>query len=269
MAKTKEHLKAMASTIDGIRYYPAQSVFTDFVEMAAIAIRNASDQAGHEAREAQYLKLIHKYKAEDRHRFSVLLHHLTAALHDGPSDVLGELYMSLGVASAARGQFFTPPSISNLLSLLAMDTDRIHKEVAQKGFITLSEPSCGSGAMVISFANKMLELGINYQQHLHVTLVDLDVRAVHMAFIQLSLMHVPAVVVYGNTLTLQEFDHWYTPAHGMNMFNVKLKRGFALESEIGQAYLDTGHLPIEEDSELALVARAPRVKNVCTQGATL
>jgi len=269
MAKTKEHLKAMASTIDGIRYYPAHSVFTDFVEMAAIAIRNASDQAGHEAREAQYLKLIHKYKPEDRHRFRVLLHHLTSALHDEPSDVLGELYMSLGVASAARGQFFTPPSISNLLSLLAMDSDRIHKEVAQKGFITLSEPSCGSGAMVISFAIKMLELGINYQQHLHITLVDLDVRAVHMAFIQLSLMHVPAVVVYGNTMTLQEFDHWYTPAHGMNMFNAKLKRGFALESEMGEAYLGTGHIPTEKDPEVGILARAGRVKNDCSQGATL
>ncbi|QIZ23106.1 Hypothetical protein (plasmid) [Pseudomonas putida] len=55
----------------------------------------------------------------------------------------------------------------------------------------------------------------------------------------------------------------------MQGFNGKLKRGFALESEMGRAYLDTGHLPIEEDSELALVARAPRVKNVCTQGATL
>jgi hypothetical protein len=39
------------------------------------------------------------------------------------------------------------------------------------------------------------------------------IRAVHMAYIQLSLLHVPAVVVHGNTLSLEEWGYWYTPAH--------------------------------------------------------
>ncbi|MBM5458551.1 N-6 DNA methylase [Pseudomonas sp. P66] len=269
MPSTKEHLKSMASAIDAIRYYPAQSVFTDFVEMAAIAIRNAYDHTGREEREALYLKLLHKYKPEDRHRFSELLQQLVQALHEEPADILGELYMTLGVASAARGQFFTPPSISNLLAQLAMDTDRIHQDVARRGFITLSEPSCGSGAMVISFAHKMQDLGINFQQHLHVTLVDLDLRAVHMAFIQLSLLHIPAIVVHGNTLTVQEFDHWHTPAHGMGLFGVKLKRGFAIDSDMGQAYVATGSAYAEEDLTLPLLARAGQGNNLSTQGATL
>jgi hypothetical protein len=34
-----------------------------------------------------------------------------------------------------------------------------------------------------------------------------------MTYIQLTLLHVPAVVILGNTLALEEREHWYTPAH--------------------------------------------------------
>ncbi|WP_439126117.1 MAG: N-6 DNA methylase (plasmid) [Pseudomonas rhizophila] len=237
MPSTKESLATMSSIISSVSYYPARSVFTDFVEMAAIAIRNSFDQSARDAREARYLTLIAKYKPQDQPKFGELLQHLVQALDLQAGDLLGELYMILGVSNADMGQFFTPPSISTLLSKLAMDGDHIQAQVKRRGFVTISEPASGSGAMVIGFANSMLELGINYQQHLHATLVDLDIRAVHMAFIQLSLLHIPAVVVHGNTLTLAEYSHWHTPSHAMNLFDYKLKRGFSLESEMGNAYL--------------------------------
>lgn len=237
MPSTKESLATMSSIICSVGYYPARSVFADFVEMAAIAIRNSFDKSAREDREARYLTLIGKYKPHDQPKFGELLQHLVQALGLQAGDLLGELYMTLGVSNADMGQFFTPPSISTLLSKLAMDSDHIQAQVKCRGFVTLSEPASGSGAMVIGFANSMLELGINYQQHLHATLVDLDLRAVHMSYIQLSLLHIPAVVVHGNTLTLDEYSHWYTPSHAMNLFDNKLKRGFSLESEMGYAYL--------------------------------
>src|SRR5579863_8704513 len=51
----------------------------------------------------------------------------------------------------------------------------------------------------------------HYQKHLHVTAVDVDPKCVHMTYLQLSLLHVPAIVVHGNSLSLEEFGHWYTP----------------------------------------------------------
>jgi hypothetical protein len=39
----------------------------------------------------------------------------------------------------------------------------------------------------------MLSQGVNDQQHLHITAVDIDIRAVHMTYLQLSLLRVPAV----------------------------------------------------------------------------
>ena len=41
--------------------------------------------------------------------------------------------------------------------------------------------------MVIAMAEAMGKAGINYQQHLHVVAQDVDSRAVHMCFLQLSL----------------------------------------------------------------------------------
>jgi hypothetical protein len=38
-------------------------------------------------------------------------------------------------------------------------------------------------------------------------------RCVHMAYVQLSLLGIPAVVVHGNALSLDVWGVWYTPAH--------------------------------------------------------
>lgn len=67
--------------------------------------------------------------------------------------------------------------------------------------------------MVIALAHEMRDMGINYQQHLHVTVVDIDPECVAMAPLQFSLLHSPAIVVHGNTLSLEEFGRWHTPAH--------------------------------------------------------
>ena len=105
------------------------------------------------------------------------------------------------------------------------------KVIEEKGFITASEPCVGSGAMVIAMAESMREQGTNYQEHLHVTAVDLDIRCVHMAYIQFTLLHIPAVIVHGNTLTLEEFGHWPTLAHITGFWDNKLRRGHAIDKE--------------------------------------
>ena len=40
---------------------------------------------------------------------------------------------------------------------------------------------------------------------------DIDIRCVWMAYIQLSLYGIPAVVIHGNTMNMEEWDRWYTP----------------------------------------------------------
>jgi hypothetical protein len=69
--------------------------------------------------------------------------------------------------------------------------------------------------------------GLNYQQQLHMTGIDIDERAVHMAYTQLSLLHILAAVYVGNTLTVEMQDVWYTSAHIMGGWNFKLMREHA------------------------------------------
>lgn len=67
--------------------------------------------------------------------------------------------------------------------------------------------------MMISLAEAMRDIGHNYQRHLHVTAIDIDPRAIHMAYIQFSLLHIPAHLMVGNALSGEIQDHWFAPAH--------------------------------------------------------
>lgn len=238
MSPANKHITTMSRLISSVGYHSPRDVFVDFCEMAAVAVSNAVDLKQRAGREAQYLRLIGKYRDKDKLIFRSLLGELELALEAAPGDILGRLFMELGGSNADAGQFFTPESISQVLTDLTLsEPAELLQVIERKGFITVSEPACGSGAMIIAMALHLRELGINYQQHLHATLVDIDFRAVHMAYLQLSLLHVPAVVVHGNTLTLQEQSHWYTPAHVLGLFGQKLRRGFSLDSAQGRAYV--------------------------------
>ena len=64
--------------------------------------------------------------------------------------------------------------------------------------------------------------GINYQPHLHVTAVDIAPRAVHLGYIQLSRLYVPAVIFVGNSLGTELRQSWYTPAPILGGWNAKI-----------------------------------------------
>lgn len=50
-----------------------------------------------------------------------------------------------------------------------------------------------------------------------------------MTYLQLSLLHIPAVVVHGNALSLEEWGHWYTPAHILGGWRARLARETAFD----------------------------------------
>jgi hypothetical protein len=187
-------------------------VFADSIEMIALAISNRVDMAQYEAREARYMEAIKPYNRDELMQIAHILPHLTGAFEDQHSDYLGEIFMELDLGSDARGQFFTPFGLSKLTAGLNID-DGINQRIAERGFVTVAEPAVGSGGMVIALADVMRERGLNYQDSCHATCMDVDIKAVHMAYIQLSLIGLPAVIVHGNTLTLDEWSHWHTPFH--------------------------------------------------------
>jgi hypothetical protein len=238
------------------------TVFADFVEMAAVSISNAVDRTQFDLREKRYLEIVRRYSKEEVARFPQMFAELAesfelrvammrkaasaGATTSGLTDVLGETYMMLELGNARAGQFFTPYHVSRLMAMLTIGDGG--PEVRDHGFIRLQEPGCGAGGMVIAVADSLNDAGHNYQQTMHATCIDIDPCCVHMAYIQLSLLHIPAVVVHGNALSLDVWGMWYTPAHVIDGWKWKLRRREA-ESQ-AQAFLETpAPEPIRADQQ--------------------
>lgn len=220
-------------------------LFADFCELAALSLSNAVDLAQREGREARYLQIVKGYTREEVELFPRVLAEVTLGLEEGATDLLGAVFHDLELHNKYRGQFFTPFEVCRMMaSMIVGSKDDLRRLIEQRGYIAACEPACGAGAMVIALAETIRELGINHQRHLHVTAVDVDAKAAHMAYIQFSLLHIPAVVVVGNSLSLEEREHWYTPAHVLGGWTGKLQRAQAASL-----------VEIEEVAELAVPAR--------------
>jgi hypothetical protein len=57
-----------------------------------------------------------------------------------------------------------------------------------------------------------------------VTAIDIDLLAVHMAYVHCTLLHIPALIVHGDTLRAQTYSIWRTFAHVMGFWDAKLAR---------------------------------------------
>lgn len=247
-----DHQKELAKLLNS--FYGRHNhwqVFSDFCEMGAITFSNAVDFAQREKREERYLQIVKGYNREELDKFAQGLAHLTMALEVGFCDVLGRTFHDLELHNKWAGQFFTPYDVSRMMAKMTVgDAEDIKARIAKRGFVTAQEPAVGSGSMVIALAEAMRDAGINYQQHLHVTAIDVDVKCVHMAYLQFALLHIPAVIVHGNTLSLEEYSHWYTPAHILDGWTWKLRRQVAIDESFEVITAPTIEaVPVEPQTE--------------------
>jgi len=204
------------------------------VEICAIALARA-DIAQREVREQRYLQVVAQYERAELDLLVQAFSHLVMAYEVRVQaadfgDVLGSTFMMLDMGNAGAGQFFTPYEVSRLMGNMMMGNgqDLIDKTDAQ-GFVRVLEPACGAGGMLIAAAHAMHDAQLNYQQCMHATAIDIDQRCVHMTFIQLALLHVPAVVIHGNGLTGECREQWFTPAHILGGWGARLRRREAEE----------------------------------------
>ena len=217
------------------RYHHRYEVFRDFVMMAGIAIQNAflkSDEL-----EQEYLGIVRRYEKDDAVRMSQLLAEVVMGLEAYPCDFLGSVFMDLELGSDRMGQFFTPFEVSKMMAMI-VHGDTI-SALSKKPFITMQEPACGAGGMVIALAQTMYEKGFNPQKQLWASCIDVDPVAAMMAYVQLSLLHIPAEVVIGNSLSMKFTRVMRTPAHYLGFWDSKLRRHWSNdESEDTQTIED-------------------------------
>ena len=219
-----KHIEAVCKMMQSFAFrHDLHNLFSDCIEAAAIALSNSVDLVSRDAREKRYLEIVGRYERDVVDMFPNVLGEVVLALDVEPGDVLGAIYSELGLQSAARGQYFTPYSVCRLSAeVMVGKGEQINEIILRHGFVCAQEPTCGAGAMIVALAEALRARGINYQQHLHVTAIDIDPRAVHMAYIQLTLMHIPAVVIVGNSLSMEMREYWYTPAHILGRWSGKL-----------------------------------------------
>lgn len=200
------------------------TLFSDCMELIAISISNSVDLFARHAREARYLEIVGRYDRATVETFPRIFAEIAMALEAEPNNVLGRIFTTLEIHNKNRGQFFTPYPVCQMMAQATLgDASQARALMEAKGFISAMEPACGAGAMIVALAEAMRAVGINYQRQLHVTAIDIDPRAVHMAYIQFAMLHIPARVVVGNSLALEVREQWFTPAHILGNWTARLR----------------------------------------------
>ena len=197
-------------------------VFTDWVTMFACSISNTVDLRRYNKREGEYLRIANGYSIDEMQKICEISALIIEMIEENPwRDTLGNLYMQLGMGSAAIGQFFTPYHVSYAMAQMLMPKALIERDIQEKGYITILEPSVGGGANVIAACQVLNDLGINYQKKAVIVCQDLSRVTALMCYIVLSIMGAQAVIKIGDTLadpytnyineTRGKSDIWLTP----------------------------------------------------------
>ncbi len=158
-----------------------------------------------QTREAEYLEEAKRWTRDELDTFSHALGALILEMETQPfTDVLGRHYMDFAISHESQqwnGEFHTPKEICELMAgLIAGDTP-----LSEDGPITLCEPACGAGAMILAYAHNLKPM---HRQRLRVTAIDISKVACDMCFINTTLWGIPAEIVHGNTISMKCFAVW-------------------------------------------------------------
>jgi hypothetical protein len=187
MSKTKE-ISAYEELARGFEsnavfgHMHAYDLYRKWLEAAWAFLNAAYDEKG-------FRECLDKYKYEEGAEFGRLLGVYTRAVEDMPfRDILGELFMRLDVNSARAGQYFSPWNIAEMMARMQFSKEDFEKTVAEKGEVTVCDPTVGSGVMLLAFASVVnSELGRSALSKLKLYGMDIDERCVLMTRIQLRM----------------------------------------------------------------------------------
>lgn len=233
MANNFKH-KDISQIFDMVRDRDHYTVIRDFFELSAISIRNNFDHGQEHANlEKRYTEIAQGYKKEYLEGFAMALGLLGKKIQDAVNgnapfaDWAGELYMDSGTSNGKAGQFFTPYSVSQCMARVNFPKDEVMAKLGSdpNRVLTIYEPTCGAGGLIVASIDALNEAGVNYSWNAFVDCGDIDPRCVHMTYVTLSLLGVPAVVRLGDALMMEYRQTWFTPAYLMAWPNFKKQIG--------------------------------------------
>ena len=220
----QQEIVKLINRLDG--KYSKWHIWNDFILMFATSIANVFPSPHREHREKLYMETAKKYSKGELDIMAEMMALVVTGMEDNPDqDFLGELYMCMDMGNQWTGQFFTPYDVCKAMSLMNYSDGVIESQVRERGFVGVSDPACGAGALLIAFANVCREKKLNYQQHCLFIAQDIDQLAGMMCYIQLSLMGCAGHVIVDNTLTkpAQFYDERaLLPVDGTNVWTTPM-----------------------------------------------
>jgi hypothetical protein len=100
-----------------------------------------------------------------------------------------------------NGEFHTPKHVCDLMAGIVLGDMALPAE----GSITVCEPACGAGAMILSLGEACSP---EVRRRLRVTAIDISRTACDMAFINTTLWGIPTRVIHGNSLSNEYWAAW-------------------------------------------------------------
>ena len=225
----KDFIEKFRSLIHKHREY---QVFSDFVEVGAIVAHQAfynlkmfpQDDA-YKQLEKRYMEFVPIYGREGLTTFSEMFAIVQAALNTTKGDFLGEVYQELELNTKYKGQFFTPYHLSKMIALMLLDKEGIERAISQKGFVSIEEPACGAGGMLIAACEVVEELGYDPRQVVYFEATDVDKTCFNMSYLQLASLGIPGFVIHGNSLNQEVWEQRPTPQLQLYLKREELNHG--------------------------------------------
>jgi type I restriction-modification system DNA methylase subunit len=173
--------------------------FDSFVRLAACCLAA-------QTREPEYLEEAKHCEKADLELLSQALGALVLEMESKPfEDVLGGYYMEFALSSKGQqwgGEFHTPKTVADLMARMTVgDLESLPPDRP----ITVCEPACGAGAMILSLGQACPP---EVRRRLRVTAIDINRTACDMTFINTTLWGIPTRVIHGNSLSSEYWSAW-------------------------------------------------------------
>ena len=222
----QDYKKEIVKILDHFSYRKSRiDVFKDACEFDALTIACLFDPFKKDMRNKRRQEILDVYTGQDKSVFNNICDKIIEMLSnmlDDFQDYLGEIFMNIQAGNKRNGQFFTPYHVANFMAKVQF----VEKPSTEK-IITISEPCCGSGVLMIAVADTLNEYQHNYAQHAVVVASDIDIACVHMAYLQIAFCGMPAIVQHKDSLANKCWDTFVTPAFSLqfNKFYNAINKG--------------------------------------------
>lgn len=200
MSSTKSKPASFRELLGSLsHHHDLRRTFDGFVRLAACAVAV-------QTREPEYLEEAKHWQKPDLELMSQALGALVMEMESKPfEDVLGGYYMEFALSAKGQqwgGEFHTPKTVC---TMMAQMTAGDLADIPGDQPITVCEPACGAGAMILAFAEVCPP---EIRRRLRVTAIDISRTACDMTFINTTLWGIPTRVFHGNTLSAEYWAAW-------------------------------------------------------------